>query len=129
MGIATLTRLKQMEYVNMYYETKAARLSHEESETPGFRMTTGSKPRVIGQLKNAIEEDDIWVPSKAMIAELKTYVTNENGKTEALPGHHDDTVMALGIAWEVRRTHIDRLVNTKVSWKNKYTPIPEEHWI
>ena len=54
MGIATLTQLKHMNYINMYYETKAAKLSHEETETPGFRMTTGSKPRVIGQLKNCL---------------------------------------------------------------------------
>ena len=131
MGIATLTQLKHMNYINMYYETKAAKLSHEETETPGFRMTTGSKPRVIGQLKNAIEEDDIWVPSKDMIAEMKTYISDDTGKTMALEGHHDDTIMALAIAWEVRRTHIDRLTNTKVDWRQKWSAntAPDFIWI
>ena len=130
MGIATLQRLKQMDYVNLYYETKAARLSHEETETPGFRMTHGSKPRVIGQLKNAVEEDDLWIPSREIIAEMKTYVSNEQGKTEALPGNHDDTVMALAIAWEVRRTHMDKLSNNKISWRHKWNlPQNNDQWI
>lgn len=119
MGVATLQRLKQMRYVNMYYETKAAKLSSESGQTPGFRMTHGSKPRVIGQLKHAVEEEDIWVPSKTIIGEMKTYISTDTGKTEALSGHYDDTIMALAISWEVYRTHIDKLSNQKVDWRQK----------
>ena len=130
MGVATLQRLKQMSYVNMYYETKAARLSSEEGQTPGFRMTHGSKPRVIGQLKNAVEEEDIWIPSKVILAEMKTYISTTSGKTEALQGHHDDTVMALAITWEAYRTNIDKLSNQKVDWRQKnFVNNNNEDWI
>ncbi|MDC6465046.1 hypothetical protein PQZ39_01295 [bacterium] len=130
MGVATLQRLKQMSYINMYYETKAAKLSSEEGQTPGFRMTHGSKPRVIGQLKNAVEEEDIWIPSKTILSEMKTYISTSSGKTEAIQGRNDDTVMALAIAWEAYRTNIDKLSNQKVDWRQKnFVNRNNEEWI
>jgi len=119
MGVATITRLQQMGYVNLYYQTKRViTMTDEEGSRPGFRMTTSTKPMVIGYLKRAIDEEDIWIPSKEIISELKTYIANDKGQTEALPGNHDDLIMALAIAWEVRRTHADRLTNTRVNWRN-----------
>ena len=119
MGVATITRLQQMGYVNLYYQTKRViTMTDEEGSRPGFRMTTSTKPMVIGYLKRAIDEEDIWIPSKEIISELKTYVANDKGQTEALPGNHDDLIMALAIAWEVRRTHADKLTNTRVNWRN-----------
>jgi len=93
-------------------------------------MTHGSKPRVIGQLKNAVEEEDIWIPSKVILAEMKTYISTPSGKTEALQGHHDDTVMALAITWEAYRTNIDKLSNQKVDWRQKnFVNTNNEDWI
>jgi len=131
MGIATITRLQQMGYVNLYYQTKrVTTMTDETGLKPGFRMTTGTKPMVIGYLKRAIDEDDIWIPSKALIDELKVYVSNDNGQTGALPGHHDDLIMSLGIAWEVRRTHADKLTNNRVSWRERgFIPKTEEVWL
>ena len=119
MGIATLNRLKQMEYVNLYYQTKAANMDNTEGDRPGFRTTSASKPMIIGYLKRAIEDEDIGLPSKHMISELKSYVSNENGSTGALPGCHDDTVIAVAIGLEVLRTHADKLAGNRVSWKQK----------
>jgi len=119
MGIATLNRLKQMNYVNLYYQTKAANMDNTEGDRPGFRTTSASKPMIIGYLKRAIEDEDIGLPSKHMISELKSYVSNENGSTGALPGCHDDTVIAVAIGLEVLRTHADKLAGNRVSWKQK----------
>jgi hypothetical protein len=131
MGIATITRLQQMGYVNLYYQTKRMTAMNDEAGLkPGFRMTTGTKPMVIGYLKRAIDEDDIWIPSKNLIDELKVYVSNDNGQTGALPGHHDDLIMALGIAWEARRTHLDKLTNDRISWRDRhFVKEKEEVWL
>ena len=43
MGIATLNRLTQMGYVNMYYQTKMANVSKEEGTRTGWRTTSLSK--------------------------------------------------------------------------------------
>jgi len=127
LGIATLNRLKQMNYINLYYQTKAANLLNEEGGKPGFRTTVSTKPMVIGNLKRAIEEDDIGIYSDTIVGELRTYVAAENGSTNALSGNFDDTVMALAIAFEAYRTHQHRLTNDTVSWKDRIGPIVEEN--
>ena len=119
MGIATLQRLDQMGYVNLYKQTKVANVSNEEGERLGFRTTSSTKPAIIGNLKNLIDNEGIMVPSELMIQEMKDYISTDTGKTEAAPGCHDDTVIATAICAEVLRTHWDRLQTNNVSWKQK----------
>lgn len=131
MGIATLNRLTQMQYVNLYYQTKIANVSKEEGERVGWRTTSASKPAIIGFLKNAIEQDDVWIPSRVVINECMNYVSTESGKTNASTGNTDDTVIALAIALEVIRTHGDRLTTTAVPFTQKvgnYRPV-ETNWL
>ena len=67
-------------------------------------MTTArSKPLIIDRLNAAIRDDDITISDADTIQELKTYVVEDNGSTNALAGCHDDRVMALAIAWEMLR--------------------------
>ena len=103
MGVATLSRLTQMNYINLYKQTKISAISKEEGQVPGFRTTQVTKPHIIGNLKNAVENDDIWIASKTIIQELKDYISTSSGKTEAAPGCHDDTVMALALANYLRK--------------------------
>ncbi len=119
MGIATLNRLTQMGYVNMYYQTKMANVSKEEGTRIGWRTTSASKPAIIGFLKNAIEQEDIWIPSRVIIGELMNYVADDSGKTNAIVGHNDDTVIALAIALEVVRTHGDKLTTNNVPFTQR----------
>jgi len=119
MGVATLSRLAQMNYINLYKQTKISSISKEEGLIPGFRTTQVTKPHIIGNLKNAIENDDIWIASKVMIQELKDYISTPTGKTEAASGCHDDTVMATAIALETLRTHYDKLTMNKVPWSQR----------
>ena len=119
MGVATLSRLAQMNYINLYKQTKISSISKEEGTTPGFRTTQVTKPHIIGNLKNAVENDDIWIASKTIIQELKDYVSTDSGRTEAAPGCHDDTIMATAIALETLRTHYDKLTINKVPWSQR----------
>ena len=119
MGIATLQQLDHMGYVNLYKQTKVANVSNEEGERLGFRTTSATKPAIIGNLKNLIDNDEIMVPDVTIIQEMKDYIATDNGKTEAAPGCHDDTVIATAICAEVMRTHWDRLMVDNVSWKQK----------
>ncbi len=131
MGVATLSRLAQMNYINLYKQTKISSISKEEGTTPGFRTTQVTKPHIIGNLKNAVENDDIWIASKTIIQELKDYVSTDSGRTEAAPGCHDDTIMATAIALEVLRTHYDRLTKDKVPWSQRsdYVDDDETQWL
>jgi len=125
-GNTTLDRLIQMSYLNLYYETKVASMRTKDTTRLGFRTTAASKPRIIGYLKRLIEDLDISVPSDIIIQELKDYIANDNGKTEALQGSHDDTIMAIAIAMEVLRTHSERLTNDVISWRDKASSLTME---
>jgi len=131
MGIATLNRLTQMGYVNMYYQTKIANVSKEEGTRIGWRTTTSSKPAIIGFLKNAIEQEEIWIPSRIIIGELMNYVADDSGRTNAIVGHNDDSVIALAIVLEVIRTHGERLTTTTVPFTQKIGNFQqiETNWI
>ncbi|MGI9548549.1 MAG: hypothetical protein ACR2M7_01010, partial [Bdellovibrionales bacterium] len=119
MGIATLQRLDHMGYVNLYRQTKVANVSNEEGERLGFRTTSATKPAIIGNLKNLIDNEEVMIPSPVIIQELKDYIATDTGKTEAAPGCNDDTVISLAICAEVLRTHWDRLQTNNVSWKQR----------
>jgi len=129
LGIATLNRLKQMNYVNLYYQTKAASLLEEEGGKPGFRTTVSTKPMIIGNLKRAIEEDDLGIFSDIIVQELRTYVSADNGSTNAMAGNFDDTVMALAIAFEAYRTHQHKLTDNKISWRDKAGSFEQENTV
>ena len=58
MGIATLQKLDHMGYVNLYKQTKVANVSNEEGERLGFRTTSATKPAIIGNLKNLIDNEN-----------------------------------------------------------------------
>ena len=116
-----------MNYVNLYYQTKSASLSNEEGSKPGFRTTVSTKPMIIGNLKRAIEDYDIDIKSDIILSELRTYVANENGSTNALPGNYDDTVIALAISLEAYRTHQHKLTNDVVSWRDRIGEIREDN--
>ena len=131
MGIATLQKLDQMSYVNLYRQTKVANVSNEEGERLGFRTTSATKPAIIGNLKNLIENEEIMIPSAQIIQELKDYIATDTGKTEAAPGCYDDSVIALSICAEVLRTHWDRLSTMNVSWRQRvgsWKP-DDTHWL
>ena len=119
MGIATLQKLDHMNYVNLYRQTKIANVKNEEGERLGFRTTSATKPAIISNLKNLIDNEDLNIPDPQIILELKNYIATDTGKTEAAPNYNDDYVIALAICAEVIRTHWDKLQTDNVSWKQK----------
>lgn len=129
MGVATLQKLKDMSYVNMYFQTKIANISNEEGIRLGFRTTSASKPAIIGNLKNWLFEEELDIKSSIITQELKDYLSDDRGSTGAGPGCFDDSVMALAIACEVYRTHIDKLTNDRVGFGNMYIPETNHNWI
>ena len=129
MGIATLNRLKQMNYQNLYHQTKVANVSDEEGLRLGWRTTIATKSVIVGHLKNAIENFDVKIPSAYMLHELMMYVADDNGKTGAVTGEHDDTVIALAICLEVLRTHGDKLTVDRVPWKQRASTYREPNHV
>ena len=122
MGTTTVNRLERMSYPNLYHRLRKTTTYSDPVLEAGWKTTGSSKPVIIGHLKRAIEERDILIPSKVILKELRDYVMDITGKTNAMRGSHDDTVIATAICLEVLRTHSTKLTNT-VNWnKTKIEP-------
>lgn len=118
-GLTSLTILRDGGYNPLYVEEVVDRTSEgRQNQRLGWLTTAKSKPLIIDRLSAAIRDNDITIRDEKTIGELKTYVVEDNGSTNALAGCYDDRVMALAIGYEMLR-HLPK----RHSFENrKYKP-------
>jgi hypothetical protein len=75
---------------------------YEQNGQPGFLTSTVSRPAMIGGLGAALVESPKKFSSERFLKECRTFVRHRNGKIAAQSGEHDDCLMAMAIALEVR---------------------------
>jgi hypothetical protein len=68
----------------------------------GWLTTAGSKPGMVSRMGALLTESPWLFYSKRLLAECRTYVTFESGRTGAVNGAHDDCLMAMAVAQAVR---------------------------
>jgi hypothetical protein len=83
--------------VNQGYE----RLYRQNGEA-GWLTTLASKPEMVAEVGSMLDHVPERIKSRRLLAECRTFVSGERGKTAAAPGAHDDLVMAMGLALAVR---------------------------
>jgi hypothetical protein len=74
----------------------------------GWLTSVVSRPAMIENLAMVLMEEPGRFRSARLLNECRTFIRYVDGNTGAAPGTHDDCVLALAIAWEVRRTEIAR---------------------
>lgn len=74
----------------------------ERDGQQGFLTTTVSRPVMIGGLGAALVEAPEKFSSERLLKECRTFVRHRNGKIAAQNGEHDDLLMAMAIALDVR---------------------------
>ena len=87
-----INKLKELQYPRLY-KTK---------ERYGWLTTHNSKPIMILELEEAIRKRAIMIYDRNLLGELFLYSRNPRGQFMAGEGGHDDQVMALAIAWQVK---------------------------
>ena len=70
---------------------------------PGFTMSSGTRPMIIGKFQEYISDKGVTIQSKRLIEEMKTFIWR-NGRPEAQSGYNDDLVMAFSIGMYIRDT-------------------------
>jgi hypothetical protein len=70
--------------------------------SPGWLTTAASRPRIIERLAAFLSTDAHLFHSRGLLEECRTFVRDETGFAAAAPGSHDDRVMAMAIALEIR---------------------------
>jgi hypothetical protein len=90
---------------NAMGEPNIEALRDQDLPIQGFTTTARSKPPLIEGLVVAIENEDLrLLPDPVLLGELESFAySNTPFGTQygAPPGRHDDTVIALALAWRL----------------------------
>lgn len=70
----------------------------------GWDTNTATRPKMLQELKDAIEGDLLHLYHRQTVNELFSFIIKPSGKAEAEVGAHDDLVMALAGAWQLYQT-------------------------
>lgn len=73
----------------------------------GWSTTSATRPKMLEELKNAIDNRLLTIYDERIISEMFSFIvnkTNASWKAQAEVGMHDDLVMALAIAWQLYQT-------------------------
>lgn len=98
-GYATIGRLVEMDYPNLWRNTWADRIPGKLSETMGWSTTHKRKEWAVGWLIKLLVDEDVTLHHQRTFEEMRTYVTLDNGGYgPANASDHDDCVMAFAIA-------------------------------
>lgn len=105
-GLTTLAILKRKAYPRVYYQRALGRRDEKELSWLGWKTSSRTKPLMINDLASIIRERKLGLKIKAVVEELASYHTDDSGEMRGLG--YDDRVMALAIAWQLRRLIPDR---------------------
>jgi hypothetical protein len=106
-GAAPLAALlRRWSYPNLYVRTTIQRADQRESDELGWETSEATRPVMLDTLRKWIREHPERFHSDGLAAELNTFVVRRNGSPGAEGGCHDDRVMALAVALEVRRERV-----------------------
>ena len=97
--IRELTRLG---YNNQYVREKIDEYTGKTEKRFGFKTTSITRPTILSSLIEIVREHVELLNDKDTLEELLTIIRNEKGRIEAPEGGHDDQMMGLAIAYEIR---------------------------
>lgn len=96
-----LLRVLQEAGMVIYKRRPISHRTGKVEEQFGFKTDKQNREAIISGLASAIARDELEIYDDHMIAEMKEFIRNSKGRSEAAPGKHDDDVMNAAIAWEV----------------------------
>ena len=115
-GWNTIQVIIDKSYKNLYYSPKGDAATNAEAflakgydiidttkMTPGFTMSSKTRPLVIGKLDAYLRDKSIIIQGKRTLEEMRTFIWR-HGRPEAQLGYNDDLVMSLATACYVRDT-------------------------
>jgi hypothetical protein len=93
-GAAVLAYLEQEPGANVYVGRDGM---------PGWLTGAASRPRMLSELAVLLTQQPELFRSERLLAECRSFVTDEHGRAAAARGSHDDLVMSMAIVHAVRR--------------------------
>lgn len=97
-----IMELQRLGYPNQYVREAVDTYTGKLEKRFGFKTTSLTRPTIISRLQEVVREHSDTLNDKETIEELLTIIKNEKGKAEAPEGSHDDMMMALAIAHQIK---------------------------
>ena len=98
-GLTTIRKIQELNYPNLYVEQSVDDAYVDRlTRRAGFLTTSKTKPLIIDNLVHLLRQGESGIVDKELIDELRTYVVDARGITNAQPGCFDDRIMAYAIA-------------------------------
>jgi phage terminase large subunit len=97
-----IRELQRLGYMNQYVREAIDSYTGKTEKKFGFRTTSLTRPTIISTLIEIVREHTEMLNDKDTLEELLTIIRNEKGRIEAPIGGHDDLMMGLAIAYEIR---------------------------
>ncbi len=99
-GLTTLTKLRDIEYYNIYYRRTFDAKFNSWTNKIGWLTNVKTKPLMIDEFNASLRKGEIIIRSQEILSECLTFQYTDTGKMEAAQGFHDDCIMAASIAWQ-----------------------------
>ena len=116
--------LERLNYPRQYIREVPDNFDHSIRHSWGFNTNSKTRPDMIANLVKAFREDYTIVNDYETLCEMLTFIRNpkKNMRPEAEEGAHDDCVMALAIAHQIREQqdmHAPELIepSRRIKWE------------
>lgn len=97
-----IKELQRIGYPHQFVREAVDTYTGKKEKRFGFKTTSLTRPTIISRLIAIVRDHVDTINDKDTLEELLTIVRNEKGRIEAPEGGHDDQMMGLAIAHEVR---------------------------
>ena len=97
-----IMELQRLGYSNQYVREAVDTYTGKTEKRYGFKTTSLTRPTIISKLIEIVREHCEVINDKETLEELLTIIRNEKGRIEAPEGGHDDDMMGLAIAHQIR---------------------------
>lgn len=97
-----IMELQRLKYPKQYVREAQDTYTGKTEKRFGFKTTSLTRPTAINRLIEIVREHCDTINDKGTLEELLTIVRNERGRIEAPSGGHDDRMMSLAIAHQIK---------------------------
>ena len=120
-----IRELQRLGYPKQYSREAQDTYTGKTEKRFGFKTTSLTRPTIISKLIEIVREHCDTINDKETLEELLTIVRNEKGRIEAPQGGHDDMMMGLAIAHEIRDQVV--FINEPIVVPSQYRFNVEKH--
>ena len=93
--------LKNLVYPQMYFrQANFDQMGTKFSDRIGWKTTKVTKPLMIDDMREALQEKSLKVHSQDIYDEMLTFVFHDNGSMAAQGSFHDDALMSAAIGFQ-----------------------------